>query len=249
MKNKKNLLAVLGIGILLFVACIVPTMVAVVEDEHLQSESKRYEIEEIRLNSGEEDLTDKLSAIQGVLQDNIVVQKDQTDLSQTELSQMQSDVDKIAKEFLSVLNDNAEVNFIKFSAVLQVMADADGDKVYSLWKCYAVAEDEGEYAFWIDEETEKVLAFEMPFYITEKNPEEFYKMVKKLAKYYGFTGAEIIDKLSVFLKQEYAENALRFFDEVEGTEEAHMLYKNGNQLSFNMYPGQITFYDSASESH
>lgn len=244
MKNKKNLLAVLGIGILLFVACIVPTMVAVVEDEHLQSESKRYEIEEIRLNSGEADLTEKLSAIQEVLQDNIVVQK-----SQTESSQIQNDVDQIAKEFLSVLNDNAEVNFIKFSAVLLVMADADGDKVYSLWKCYAVDEDEGEYVFWIDEETEKVLAFEMPLHITEKYQEEFYKMVEKLAKYYGFTSGEITDKISVFLKLEYAETALRFIDEVEGTEAVLMLYKNGNQLSFNMYPGQITFYDSASESH
>lgn len=249
MKNKKNLLAVLGIGILLFVACIVPTMVAVVEDEHLQSESKRYEIEEIRLNSGEADLTEKLSAIQEVLQDNVVVQKSQTELSQIQNGVDKNDVDKKAKEFLSVLNDNAEVNFIKFSAVLLVMADVDGDKVYSLWKCYAVDEDEGEYAFWIDEETEKVLAFEMPLHITEKNQEEFYKMAEKLAKYYGFTSGEITDKISVFLKLEYAETALRFIDEVEGTEETLMLYKNGNQLSFNMYPGQITFYDSASESH
>lgn len=244
MKNKKNLLAVLGIGILLFVACIVPTMIAVVEDEHLQSESKRYEIEEIRLNSGEADLTEKLSAIQEVLQDNVVVQK-----SQAESSQIQNDVDKIAKEFLSALNNHAETKFLKFSAVLLVMADADGDKVYSLWKCYAVDEDEGEYVFWIDEETEKVLAFEMPLHITEKYQEEFYKMVEKLAKYYGFTSGEITDKISVFLKLEYAETALRFIDEVEGTEAVLMLYKNGNQLSFNMYPGQITFYDSASESH
>lgn len=244
MKNKKNLLAVLGIGILLFIAYMVPIVVTLLEDRHLQSESKRFEIEEITLNTGEADLTGKLSAIQEVLQDNVVVQK-----SQTELSQGKNDVEKKAEEFLSVLNDNSETTFSKFSATLLVLTDADVNKVYSLWKCYAVDDDEQEYVFWIDKETEKVLAFEMSYFTKVANLEECYKLAKNLAAYYGFTGNEIMDEVQFFPKKTYAETALRLFNEEEGTEVMLMLYKNGEQLSFNMYPSQISVYDASSESN
>ena len=241
MKNKKNLLAVLGIGILLFIAYMVPTVVTRLEDRHLQSENKKFEIEEITLNTGEADLATKLSAIQQVLQDNVVVQE-----SQTVLSQEPNDVEKKAREFLSILYDNSETTFLKFSATLLVSADANINKVYSLWKCYAVDGDEQEYVFWIDKETEKVLAFEMPYFNEATNTEECYKLAQKLEEYYGFTGNEIMDEVQFFPKLVYAETAIRLFNEAEGTEVVLMLYKSGEQLSFNMYPSQISVYDASS---
>lgn len=244
MKNRKNLLVVLGIGILLFAACMVPTFVTTLEDKHLQSESKKYEIEEIKLDSGKVDLTEKLSAMQGVLTDYVVVRKNNADSVQG-----QNDVEKRVKEYLSMLNDTAESEFSAFSAAQIMIADANIDQVYSLWKCNAVSGGRYKYNFWIDKETEKVLAFEIPFYLTEKNSEEFHKMIEKMANYYGFTGAELLDEANTFLKQKYAKRTLRFFDEGKGTEVSLMLYKNENQLNFNMYPRQVDIYDSASYSH
>ena len=223
MKNKKNLLAVFEIGILLLAACMVPTFVTTLEDRHLQSESKKYEIEEIKLGSKKVDLTEKLSAMQKVLTDYVVVQKSNADSTQS-----QNEVEKKVKEYLSMLYD------------------ANIDKVYSLWKCNAVDENKCEYIFWLDKDTEKVLAFEIPFFFTEKDAEEFYKMTEKMARYYGFTGAELTEEAREFLSQKYARETLCFLDATKGTEVPLMLYRKGGRLNFNMYSGNIDVYDSTS---
>lgn len=242
MKNKKNLLAVFEIGILLLAACMVPTFVTTLEDRHLQSESKKYEIEEIKLGSKKVDLTEKLSAMQKVLTDYVVVQKSNADSTQS-----QNEVEKKVKEYLSMLyDDTTETEFSVFSAVQIMIADANIDKVYSLWKCSAVDENKCEYIFWLDKDTEKVLAFEIPFFFTEKDAEEFYKMTEKMARYYGFTGAELTEEAREFLSQKYARETLCFLDATKGTEVPLMLYRKGGRLNFNMYSGNIDVYDSTS---
>ncbi len=245
MKNKKNLLAVFEIGILLFAACMVPTFVTTLEDRHLQSERKKYEIEEIKLGSKKVDLTEKLSAMQKVLTDYVVVKKSNVDSVQS-----QNEVEKKVKEYLSMLNDDTtETEFSAFSAVQIMIADANIDKVYSLWKCNAVDEDGYEHIFWLDKETEKVLAFEIPFFFTEKNVEEFYKMTEKMTEYYGFTRAELLEEVDLFLSHRYAIETLCFSHETKGTEVPLVLYRNGNRLNFNMYSGKVDVYDATSYSY
>lgn len=233
MKNKKYLSAILGIVMVLFIAYLIPDMISILEDRGLQSEIKKYEIDEIELNSGKVDLTDKLLSIQAVLQDYVVVQKEQLQEEQKE-----NEIAKNAKEFLSVLYDNSEKQVIKFSAMQLVMTNSN--QVYSLWNCYVVDADGCESILWLDEDTRKVLAFEIPFVMSENNTEEFFGIVERLKEYYGFSGYKVMNEVPIFLKREYTENTLKFYDEVKGTEVPIMFYKNGNKLNFNMYPGQIS---------
>lgn len=238
MKNKKYLSAILGMVMVLFIAFLIPDMISILEDRGLQSEIKKYEIDEIELNSGKVDLTDKLLSIQAVLQDYVVVQKEQLQEEQKE-----NEIAKNAKEFLSVLYDNSEKQVIKFSAMQLVMTNSN--QVYSLWNCYVVDADGCESILWLDEDTRKVLAFEIPFIMSENNTEEFFGIVERLKEYYGFSGYEVMNEVPIFLKQEYTENTLKFYDEVKGTEVPIMFYKNGSKLNFNMYPAQISVSNTA----
>lgn len=233
MKNKKYLSAILAMVMVLFIAYLIPDMISILEDRGLQSEIKKYEIDEIELNSGKVDLTDKLLSIQDVLQDYVVVQKEQLQEEQKE-----NEIAKNAKEFLSVLYDNSEKQVIKFSAMQLVMTNSN--QVCSLWNCYVVDADGCESILWLDEDTRKVLAFEIPFVMSENSTEEFFGIVERLKEYYGFSGYEVMNEVPIFLKQEYTENILKFYNEVKGTEVPIMFYKNGNKLNFNMYPGQIS---------
>lgn len=244
MKNKKNYFAVLCIAILLFVAYMVPTGITILEDRHLQSKSKKFEIEKITLNTDEADLEGKLTAIQEVLQENVVITE-----SQEKFSQEQIDFRKQVEDCLGVLDDNIGTDFEKSVASQMAFMDTAANKVYSLWKYIFVDSSAQEHIFWIDAETEKVLAFEIPFFSKEINEEECYKMVHGLATYYGYTGSAIDDKVSVLLTEKYSETAIRFYNEVEGTEVMLMLYRSGEYLSFNMYPSRVSVYDASSESN
>ena len=236
MKNRKNLLAVLGIGVLLFIVYMVPTLVTAVEDRHLQSESRKYEIREIRLNLGKADLTEKLSAMQKLLEENVVVQKGAVE-------EHRDSIENMVREYLSLLNENRRYEFSLFSVVEFVIADTDADKVYTLWKCCALDENEDEYIFWIDEKTEKVLAFDIPFYFMEDESEEFYRAMERVKEYYNFTYVKLPDKAGAFLKQVNSQMRIQFLNELEGAEVSLMMYKNKERLYFNMYSKTIRVFD------
>lgn len=240
MKNWRNIFVVLGIGMMLVVAYMVPTFLTVVEDRHLHSESKKYEIEEITLNSEKGNLAEKLSDAERVLSDYVVVQKGRP-TTDTE------HIEKGVKEYLTLLTGDKAPEILAFSAIPLVMTETNADKLYSLYKCYIVTEKERTYTFWVDEETEKVLAFGIPFSLTEDDTEAFYKMAENMAKYYGFSAAELAEPVKSFLKcTSYTETVVSFLDEAKGTEVVLPLYRNKNQLSFNinMYPKEVMVYDA-----
>lgn len=231
MKNKRSVIAILGMALAFAFGFIIPMVVTVFEDNYLQSKTKEYKIEEISLHSVEGDLTEKLIVLQELRVEEIVVQK-----SMTEMSSDSTGIEKNVAEFFSIMQKKEVVEFQKFSTTSMVIADADKDKVYSLWKCYAVDENENEYLFWIDETTKKVLAFEMQVDVKQMDNEDYYMMADNLAKYYGYTGVKFEENDIKFLDKERGETAIVFYNEVTGEELMLIFYKNGNTLSFNMYP-------------
>lgn len=239
MKNKKNGIAILGLGLLLVIACTVPSVVTVLEDYYLQSKTKSYEIEEISLHSKEVDLTEKLAGFQQVLFENIVVQQSMTEAAK-DYSSYSKDAQEAVNEFYSYLHKKMEAKFQAFSTTSMVIADADMEKVYSLWKCYAIDEKGYEYLFWIDETSEKILAFELHVDIALMKIEDYYEMAENMAEYYGYAGGTLMENAIGLVNEEKSETAICFYNETVDEELVLMFYKNGNTLSFNMYPGEIT---------
>lgn len=234
MKNKRSVIAIFGMALAFAFGFVIPMVITVFEDNYLQSKTKNYKIEEISLHSVEGDLTEKLTVFQELLVEKIFVQK-----SMTEMSSDSKGVEKKAAEFLLTLREKEEVEFQKFSATSLVIADAGMDKVYSLWKCYAVDEYENKYLFWIDETTEKVLAFEIQGDVTQMDNEDYYMMAYNLTKYYGYTRGGFVENDIKFQDKEKEETAIVFYNEAAGEEFVLMFYKNGNILSFNMFPGEL----------
>lgn len=244
MKHKKNYLVISGIIILLVLAYLLPTLISILEDRHLRFQSKKFQIEEITLNPGNGGLSEKLSSIQTVLQDGVVMQE-----GEIETLKRESEMEEIVLSFLSDILSLTETKFIKFAATSLVLTDKGANKVYSLWKCRAVNRDKQKYVFYVDDETKKILAFEIPYFTGETDKEQYHELAHMLAEYYGYTGVEMEGDLSEFLKKSskdnsvkylYQENALRFFHENEETDVELMFYKSGELLSFNMYPSQIS---------
>lgn len=223
MKHKKNYLVISGIIILLVLAYLLPTLVSVLEDRHLRFQGKKLQIEEISLNSGNSGLSEKLSSIQTVLQNGVVMQD-----GKIETLKGESEMEEIVLSFLSDILSLTETKIIKFGATSLVLTDNGVNTVYSLWKCSAFNGDEQEYVFYVDDETKKILAFEMPYFTGETDKEQCHKLVHVLAEYYGYTGGDM-----------EGENSIRFFGEKGGTDVELMFYKNDEQLSFNMYPSRI----------
>lgn len=244
MKNKKNLAAILGIVLLLAIAYVVPMGITVLEDKYLQSKTKNFEIDEIKLYSDETSLIDKLSAFQELLVNKFVMQQSMLEL-QSESSVDVQAIEQIVLDFLSLLSDKENLSFEKFSVTSIVMADAEGEKVYSLWRCYAADENGNGSLFWIDEATETVLAFTVSDVIVQigeeltkdngrqMEAEDVYCVAEALAKYYGFYDVEVVEN---------GRNTavIDFRNDAENEEVALMLYKNEGMISFNMYPGEVT---------
>ena len=245
MKNKRNYLAVLGIVILLSIGYMFPTLITMLEDRHLQSERKKYEIEEISLNNVEVDLTEKLLGIHDVLQEyeNTAFQQ-----SKDELSTEQGHEGKQVKEFLSTLDSNIEASFLKASTKMTLM-NAEEKNIYSLWKYVLVDSDEKEYVFWFDLEAEKVLAFEIPFFTNETSKEECYKLIDTLREYYGYTEGDFTDNVSLLFKMKYEESAVCFSDKEKDEKVVLRLYRSGERLSFNKSPSWIAITDKSTEGN
>lgn len=242
MKRKKNSIVICCIVLLLIGAYAVPMVLTVWEDSHLQSKTKSFEIEEIKLNFSEEDLTEKLAVFQKLLAKYVVVHKEAADLQNSRnYETMKTDIE----EFLSLLNSEKTVDFQKIAATAVVMADIDTDKVYQLVQCSVVDANENKYMFWLDEVTGMVIAFKIPAAAIQMNGEAFYKTTEKLANYYGFPSFEILGPETSSTNNVSWEGAFWFVDDAQGKELLLKFYKNGDIVSFNMHPGEITVYDGA----
>lgn len=229
MKNKKNILAILAIGCMFGIAYMVPLIVTHLEDEHLQSESKKYEIAEININESGLELSEKLTAIQEIVADDIVMQE------AIEGEENQDALPEEIMEFAKQICGIQEKKILYAYTTSLLMADSENNRIYPLKSSYTIDADENESTFWMDIETGKVVAFELAYEL--ETPDELNDLAKNLAKYYGFGGGEFAGAVDGFWKSVYYETAIRFYDEEKGEEIMLMFYKNGNRISFNMYPG------------
>ena len=118
MKRKKNYLIILIIVILLILAYLLPTLISAAEDRRLRYQSKKFQIEEITLDAGNDNLTEKLSAIQYLLQDGVVMQNDKGEQGLQESVVMQGNIEEeineIIADFLTSILDTSEIKIIKY---------------------------------------------------------------------------------------------------------------------------------------
>ena len=262
MKRKKNYLIILIIVILLILAYLLPTLISAAEDRRLRYQSKKFQIEEITLDAGNDNLTEKLSAIQYLLQDGVVMQNDKGEQGLQESVVMQGNIEEeineIIADFLTSILDTSEIKIIKSGMASLVLTDKKTNKVYSLWECTVVYDEEQKGIFYVDDESRKILAFEIPYFTGEVDKELCHKLVQVLAEYYGYTGGKMEGDLSEFLRTQgdsdfskyfYQSNSIRFLCDEEETALELLFYKNGKQLSFNMYPSRISVdYKEASST-
>lgn len=260
MRKKINILAVMGIFLLLALGYFVPPIVMAMEDRHLQSENKTFFIEEIELNFQNVDMLEELSLFSDMLSQNIIVEigketyeedfvAEKEDAQQAVQEQVSSEkyqiIKTVIKEFLAVLNMENELEFEKISAINYVMmASYNDEKVYSVWKCCGVDEKEQSYCFWIDDFTRKVMAFEVPYEIIGTLDESFYQVMENVKEYYGFAVFGLAEHQENLYKSKYWQNSLMLLneDKEEGLE--LYIFKTGETLYFNMYPRTISIYNS-----
>lgn len=250
MKKRQNSIAAFVMGIVLFLGYMLPTIVAAAEDTYLLTEKKEYEIETIKLNSTEIDFWEELVIFPELMNRELKVKQSQV---AQEASWIYDRAKENVNEFLLRLNDNHTMEFQEFTVASVAMVDWKGEKVYPFWQCSAVDESEGEYVFWIDEITGKIVAFDMPDYFTTLNGQSVNEMMEAIADYYGVVvnynlgnwyevngydveGVEDIESIFYFwVEEENKELYLPF-----------LCY--GNRISFNMCIGKISIYDSMQET-
>lgn len=246
MKKRQNSIAAFVMGIVLFLGYMLPTIVTAAEDNYLLMEKKEYEIETMKLNSTEINFWEELVAFTELMSRELKVK-------QSEVAQEESWIYDRAKEnvneFLLRLNSNHTIEFQKFSVISVAMVDWNGEKVYPFWQCFAVDENEGEYVFWIDEITGKIIAFDIPDYFTVLNGRSVNEMMEAMADYYGVVvnynlgnwyeangyDIEVVENI---------ESIFYFFVEEENRELYLPFLCYGDRIIFNMCIGQISVYDS-----
>lgn len=259
MKKKMNSVAILGILGLLGVGYLIPTALMIVEDRELRLEKKSIEIDDIQLSSQNVDTIEVLGAFPDMLMNDIVVdvgegsQEDymesvQSDSNDTE-QEYSTSLQKNVQDFLLMLDAKEEAVFEKFYATnYAMMVAVNDDRVYSVWECVGVGADENVYYFWVEDSTGKVMAFDIPYNTIGYVDEGFYSAMECLMIYYeisdyGFPGYRYIDTQSNLYKTKYWQNGLLLLDK-EGNENLCIyIYKTGDRLLFNNYPGTVSVSD------
>lgn len=256
MKKKMNSVAVLGILGLLGVGYLIPTAITIMEDRELRSEKKSIEIDVIQLNSQSVEAIEVLTVFPDMLMNDIVVdvgegiQQDYTESMQTDSNETEqvysTSLQKNVQEFLLMLDAKEEAVFEKFFATnYAMMVAADDDRVYSVWECVGVDADGTAYYFWVEDSTGKVMAFDIPYTAIGHQDEAFYSAMNRVMDYYeiseyGFPAYSYVETQSNLYKTKYWQNGLMILDK-EGNEKICIyIYKNGDRLLFNNYPGTVS---------
>ncbi|MBQ8518246.1 MAG: hypothetical protein IJ455_01415 [Agathobacter sp.] len=261
MKKKMNSAAILVILCLLGIGYLIPTVIMAVEDRSLQMEKKAIEIDEIQLSSQNVDTIEMLGFFPDMLMNYIVVdvgegiQEDYMESVQSGSNEMEQNnstsLQKNVQEFLLMLNAKEEIVFEKFYATnYAMMVEVNDDRVCSVWECVGVDAGENEYIFWVYDGTGKVMAFDVPYNVIGYMDEGFYSAMDRVMEYYeisdyGFPAYQYIDTQTNLYKTKYWQNGLLLLDK-EGYEKLCIhIYKTGDRLLFNNYPGTVSISDGS----
>lgn len=260
MKKKMNSVAILAILCLLGMGYLIPTAIMIVEDRELRSEKKLIEIDDIQLSSKNVDTIEVLGFFPDMLMNYILVdvgegiQEDYTESVQSESNETEQEystsLHKNVQDFLLLLDAKEEAIFEKFYATNYVMmVAANDDRVCSVWECVGVDASGTAYYFWVDDSTGKVMAFDIPYTVIGHLDEGFYSAMDRVVDYYeisayGFPAYQYVETQSNLYKTKYWQNGLVFMDK-EGNEQLGIsIYKTGDRLLFNNYPGTVSISES-----
>lgn len=237
MKIWWNSVVVLGIGVLLMIGYAIPSAISEWEDQHLESKTKRFEIEEVNFNSNEVDFVHELANFQELLtKDTITVEDKQLG---TENNRSNEIAKQRVEDFLAMFNGNIPGELETSSVYSMVMVEKDGEGVYQIWKYTAIDREKREYLFWLDAITERVMAFNVPAEAIMSADEDAYAIdedvhavVRSLSEYYGFSSYD-------FLVEHNAKEwggLLQLENEEKGEEVYLPIYKSMARITFNIYP-------------
>lgn len=254
MKSKRNGLAILGILLLLGMGYLIPATIMKLEDMDLLRKKKSIEIEKIRLNSQDIDVMEKLSIFSEMLSNNIIVEvgegvkEEYADLMQDniESGKEESSSKKLyhaTQDFLTLLDVKEEPVLEKFSAInYAMMLEKNDERVYSVWSCIGYDEGGNVYYFWIDASTKLVMAFDVPYATIGYSEEAFYSAINRIVDYYNFESygysiysfSEMDASIS---ESKFWGNDLLILDKNGAEKLSICVYRVGERLLFNIYPG------------
>lgn len=237
MKNKRNWMAVFVIGILVLTAYRVPSVMADIEDDRLKNITKKYEIEEIKLNSAEVDYRETL-ALFGNLLSGQVFSKESKEVNESQRDYMM--VKQAVEKFLGIFD--VEFEFTSFYVNYIVMVNLDFDKVYPLFCVSATGKSNEQYYFWLNVMDGMVIAFDMP------NMLEFDVDVSNMADYYGFTVVSIWDMDLVDKTNDNRIISVCFVDNKTGEEIYVPCSVMGERISFNLDSKYVQVGEVTSQS-
>lgn len=188
----KKLVAVLGTGILLLVAYMIPEAVSGIEDSHLEKESKSYEIDEISITSASTSFWEEMQEFSTLTTASIKVEQEYLSVEEKDNLEVVGtgnltveEAGRCVVDFIKILDQDVDVK--NFSANLIVMYSSYSGNVYEVWTCNAFGTDGLEYILWLDDATGKVLAFECE--LDEKL--DLNAAMQDMAVYYGYENSVI----------------------------------------------------------
>ena len=242
MRKIKNKIILLLVTVLILFSYAVPEIVTVYEDRHLQSSVQAFEIEKISLNSNTVDIKEELEIFRKLLEGSVIIQQSEVE----EDSELEY---KIAKEnvleFLGFLDGENVPEFQEFSLSSLVLADISIEKVYPLWKCYAVDENGEGYILWLDEITGKIIAFDLPTYKITMDEEKCEAFFEQLKEYYGFPDCDWTGAESMW-EYDYAWGGeILFYNEAGVRDVAAAVlpfWRNEDRIYMNMYGSNVESY-------
>ena len=183
MRKIGNIFIVIGMGLLLIGGYNFPTIVTAMEDKHLKSDEKRFEIEAIELRNSQIDFFQELYRFSALMEEDAYIQKRQEEPQDGRIYQQ---VQKIVMEFLDLLEIEMSHNFEEMQVYSFVLTDFEAEQLYPIWYCNATNENEESCTFWIDEITGKILSFQISASSVVLQKDTFEDVLDTIVTYYGF---------------------------------------------------------------
>jgi len=257
MKKRKSTRAILGIVALLGIGYFIPIMVMWLRDLSLMNEEKEVEIEAIQLDSQNVDLLETLQVFSSMLSWNVIVEEGDG-FAETYIEAMKDGETSVASElyksvqsFLTMLDVKEEVVLVEFYAQNYVMmAQGNEERMYSIWVCKGKDKSDIEYLFWVDATLNKVMAFDVPFWIFGKDNEAFYAGLNRVIEYYDFASygspaGSYASDMDELVKMKYWKNELEILNKDLEILLSLGIYRDGERFLFNVEPGNASaVYDA-----
>lgn len=262
--KKENCFAVAGIILLLILGYCIPSVFMKMTDEQRTAASKSFQIEEIQLDFTNVNIEEELEIFPEMLLNEIVIEQGQMSISISPSEDLQSteediELQTIKKEsqivlesvnvFLDVLCPESEIEFVDFKAEYYVMMVSSEDKrVYPIWICFGVDNEEREYRIWLDDISKKVMAFEVPFEVMGMTDKEFLTAMERLGEYYGCEVFALSDTISNVYKIKTWQNTWMTYNKEEKEKNSIYIGKMGERFWFNVYPESVSFSNKMDKS-